>query len=177
MDSVLNILYQLKELLIICMVGGAVFFGIFSIVAGNITWKSRSIRVLGVFMGLNVKNMLWMSAGAVRILFIICVCVFTQRLSLAHTALYVALFLIMTFTFFGIPRVLIDLINTAAIYASLMALSILIGYYRDVNNEPMILVIYILLSIFTVLYATYFYLRGISDMVTGKLSADVLEAS
>jgi hypothetical protein len=176
MDSLVNIFYQLKELLIICMVGGTVFFVFFSHIAGNITWKSRSLRLLGIFMGLSVKDMLWMSAGAVRILFIICVCVFTQRLSLAHTALYVALFLIMTFTFFGLPRVLVDLINTAAIYASLMALGILIGYFRDVNNEPMILVIYILLSIFTVLYAVYFYLRGISDMVTGKLQSEIVGA-
>ena len=169
MSNLIDMILEFKELLIMGIVLGGVFFIISSIHAGNITWKSRSMRIFGAFMGLNVREMLWMSAGAVRILFIICVCVFTLRLGIAHMAFYVALVMLSIITFFGFPRLLIDLVNAVAVYASLMALNILIGYYRDVNNEPMILLIYILLSLFTVLYSVYFYMKGISDLVISKL--------
>lgn len=177
MDSLLNALYELKELLIICIAGGVVFFAFFSVIAGNITWKSRSLRLLGLFMGLSIKDMLWMSAGAVRILYIITVCVFTQRITTMHTVLYIALVLISVVTFLGFPRVLIDLVNAAAVYAALIALGILIGYFRDVNNEPMIIVVYVLLSIFIVLYSVYFYMKGVSEMIKGKLEYNSREVS
>ena len=169
MSSILDMIFEFKELLIIGIALGGVFFLISSIKAGNITWKSRNMRLFGAFMGLNVREMLWMSAGVVRILFVICVCTFTLRLGIAHMAFYIALVMLSIITFFGFPRVLIDLVNASAVYVSLMAMNILIGYYRDINNEPMILLIYILLSVFTVLYSVYFYMRGISDLIICKL--------
>ncbi|GHU66502.1 hypothetical protein AGMMS49983_16260 [Clostridia bacterium] len=172
MDGLLERILDFKELLFLGVAVGAVFFAFFSVSAGNITWKSRNTRILGLFMGMNVREMLWLSVGAVRILFVICVSVFTLRLGVGYLAFYAALFLLSAFTFFGFPRILIELINTVAVYVSLTALGILIGYFRDVNNEPMIFVIYVLLSLFTVLYSVYFYLKSVSDMVRGKLGLE-----
>ena len=169
MDRLLSMILEFKELIIIGLVVGGVFFVLSSYYSGNITWKSRSTRIFGVFIGLNTNEMLWLSVGVVRILFVICVCTFTWRLGVAHAAFYFTLFLISAITFFEFPRVLIELINSVAVYAALIALGILIGYYRDINNEPMIVVIYVLLSVFAVLYSVYFYMRGISDLIKKKL--------
>jgi hypothetical protein len=169
MEKLLEMFFGFKELVFIGVAVGLVFFIVFSTRAGDIGWQKRNIRFYGIFIGLTVREYLWISVGAVRILFIIVVCIFTQRMGIAHTALYIALFLLSEFTFFGFPRVLIDLINAAVGYAALTTLSILMGYFTDINNNPMILVIYILLSLFTVLYSVYFFLRGLSDLIRSKL--------
>lgn len=177
MDRLLNMIFDFKELIIIGIVAGSVFFILFSYFAGNLTWKSRSTRLLGVFMGLDIREMLWLSVGAVRILFVFCVCVFAIRLGTAHAAFYVVLFLLSVISFFEFPRVLIELVNSVAVYAALIALGILLGYYRDINNEPMIFLIYVLLSMFVVLYSVYFYMRGISDLITAKLGYENWKAA
>ena len=177
MSSLIDIILSFKELIIIGIAAGGAFFIIFSVFAGNITWKSRSMRIFGVFMGLNVREMLWLSVGAVRILFVLCACAFTIRLGTAHMAFFVALLMLSVITFFEFPRVLIEVVNSVAVYAALISLGILIGYFRDINNNPMIFVIYILLSIFVVLYSVYFYMRGISDLVLSKIGHEDFRAA
>lgn len=172
MDALLNTFLDFKELLIIGIAFGCVFFVLSSIVAGNITWKSRSLRFVGIFVGMNVREMLWFSVGMVRILFIITVCIFAPRLTVAHLAYFVALFLLSAFTFPKISRILLELISTAGIYVVLIVLGILLGYYNDINSDPLIIAIYVLLSLFAVFYSIYFFMRGISDLIFAKLGLE-----
>ena len=176
MSNIVDLILEFAEILVIGLAVGGAFFVVFSILAGNITWKSRSMRIFGIFMGLNVREMLWLSAGAVRIIFVLCACVFTMRLGVAQMAFFVALLMLSVITYFVLPRVLIEVVNSVAVYAALVALNILIGYFRDINNNPMILVIYVLLSAFIVLYSVYFYMRGIADLITSKIGHEDLKA-
>ena len=172
MDALLKTLFDFKELLIIGIAFGCVFFVLSSIVAGNITWKSRSMRFVGIFMGMNVKEMLWFSVGIIRILFVIVVCIFVPKLSIGYMSFFVALFLISAFAFPKISRILVELLNTVGIFALLTALGILLGYYNDINNNPIIIAIYVLLSIFCALYSIYFFMKGVSELVVSKLDLE-----
>ncbi|MDR0853750.1 MAG: hypothetical protein LBN34_05220 [Clostridiales Family XIII bacterium] len=176
MERILEMLLEFKELLFVGIVIGVVFLSVFSVRAGDIGWKKRNIRFFGVFTGLQIQEMLWLSVGAVRILFIVCLCVFTQRLNASFTIFYLVLSLLAILTFFKPGRILIEIVNTVAVYASLTALNVLFGYYQDVNNHSIILTIYILLSLFTILYSVYFYMRGISNLVSGKIVHEAREA-
>jgi hypothetical protein len=169
MESIYESLLDLKEVLIIGVLIGVGFFSVLAVRAGNIGWKKRNIRFFGIFTGLNIREMLWMSVGSVRILFIICFCVFAQRMGLLYTAFYLVLCLLAIFSFIKISRMLIEIVNTVAVYASLTALDILFGYFQDVNNNILILTVYILLSLFTILYSVYFFMRGISSMISIKI--------
>ena len=177
MDTLLKIFFDFKELLIIGIVLGGVFFVFSFVLAGKLTWKSRSSRLIGIFMGMNIREILWLSVGAIRILFVAVVCIFTLQLGIAHLAFFVALFLLSAFTYPKLSRLFIELINSVGIYAILIALGILIGYFKDINNNPMIVVVYVLLSIFAVLYSIYFYLKGISDLTVSKLDMEEWKAA
>jgi hypothetical protein len=171
LEALLQTLLDFWWLVLIVLPLGLVMLPVGLVMGEHLTWRQRRMKIFGIFYGLNRRETLWLAAGLLRLLFILVVVVFTQRITgLGFTAFYLALFLLYALLFFSPKRAFLDLVNSAVIYIALVVGSVLIGYFRDVNGDARTLVVYVLLSVFVVLYVAYYYAKGISELMQHKIS-------
>jgi hypothetical protein len=170
LEVILQTVFDFRWLFIIALPLGLVGLPLGLALGDNLTWRQRRLRFFGIFYGLNRRETLWMASGLVRLLFVIAIVVFAQRItSLAFTAFYVALLLLCVTLFFSVKRALFDIVNSAVIYVALGVGSVLMGYYRDVNGDARMFTVYVLLGIFIVLYVAYHYVKGITELMQHKI--------
>jgi hypothetical protein len=128
------------------------------------------MKFFGIFYGLGTRDHLWMSASFLRLAFIVAVVVFTVRMELMHLVLYAAAAAACVTLVCGLKSSVVELVNSAAVYAALMTLNIIYGYYNDVDGSPHLMAIYCLLGLFVFLYTLYFFIRGIGDLMIRKIA-------
>ena len=163
-----DIIKQLLEfrwmIMVIVCVGIAISIAS-AVLTKNLGWDQKRWKFLGIFAGLSGKELLWLSFCLTRCLFFISVVAFRIDLGLAQICVYVLLCLGSMVLLPRIKRVMLDLINSIVVFGAMMAAGILSGYLAEVRSDGYIMTIFVLLSIFTVVYAVYFLLKDMTEML------------
>jgi hypothetical protein len=132
----------------------------------NINWKQRRMRALGLLFSMSRRRLLWMAQTILREAFIISVVVFRLQMNAALISFFAGLVIIGLLTSGGKPMKLVfDLLNGAAMAAALIVTNILWAFMLEVRYDVSILVIYILISVFVSLYALYFGVKDLGDLL------------
>jgi hypothetical protein len=170
MDNVWSVILDFKYLIVIAVPLGAISFAVGVFFAENITWTGRRLKFFGLLRDLKPNETLWLAACALRWVFVASLFFFGVRQATAHIIFYILVSFLCCALLPGMKRVVLEIVNAGVIYVAMTALSVLIGYYKDVYSDPLFFVIYCLLGVFALLYILYFFMRGISDMVTRKIT-------
>jgi hypothetical protein len=172
MDSVWNAITDLRPVIL-----AAVVLGVAVLIPGlafsdGMGWGRRRMKFFGIFFGLRTGDTLWLSAGLLRIAFVVGIVMSAARLETIHTVFYIAVSGLSIAFIAGFAGSLLDLVNTVVAYAALVVLGIIHGYYRDISGDPSLMAIYWLLGIFVTLYLLYFYIRGVGNLLLRRIAAD-----
>ncbi|MDR1028930.1 MAG: hypothetical protein LBL63_05870 [Clostridiales Family XIII bacterium] len=172
MDSVWNAITDLRPVILTAVFLGSVVLIVGYAFSDNLDWGRRRMKFFGAFFGLRLGDTLWLSAGLLRLAFVVAAVVFTVRIETIHMVFYIAVSGISITFMTGVKSSLLDLVNTVVAYAALTALNIIYGYYRDVDGDPRLMAIYCLLGVFVTLYLLYFYIRGVGNLLLRKIATD-----
>jgi hypothetical protein len=158
------------------VIGGILLIGLVLFIVGyrgsaDLEWTQKRFKFFGIFYNLTIRESLWLSSGLMRILFIAAIFVFRTRMEVAHTMLYLFLTAESVALIFSIGKMPIELVNCIAGYAVMTVANIIWGFYKEMYKSGgyQWVVVYVLLSVFAVLYTVYFYLKGVSDMLEWKI--------
>jgi hypothetical protein len=167
--DILQGILDLKWLIAIAIPLGLLILPIGLVMGDNLSWNQKRMKVFGILYSSSKLEALWLSAGLLRVLFVMSIAIFSVRMEASHTVFYVILVALCNVLFFTPKRCIIDLLNAAIIYGTLLVSNILMGYYRDVNGDTRIFSVYLLLSIFVVIYSVYHGLKTISGHLQYKI--------
>jgi hypothetical protein len=168
-EIILELILEFRYLIGISIAVGLLILIISFVLADNLEWNSKQMRFLGLFYKQSFHETMWFSSSLLRIVFILSSVIFGLKLGISYIVFYLLSSTICCLAALDIKRFFLELINGAVLYGALLSLGILIGYYKEIYSDTYVLVIYILLGIFTILYATYFYLRGIAGIMRNKI--------
>ncbi|MDR1293304.1 MAG: hypothetical protein LBJ91_07930 [Clostridiales Family XIII bacterium] len=171
MDSVWNAVIDLRPVILVSVLAGAILLVVAYAFSEDLDWTRRRMKIFGAFFGLRAGDALWLSAGLLRISFVVAIVAFCVRMEMIHMVFYAATAGLSVIFTTGVKNSLLDLVNTVVAYAALTVLNIIFGYYRDVNGDPYLLAIYCLLGVFVALYLLYFYIRGIGELMLHKIAS------
>jgi hypothetical protein len=167
--DILRGILDLKWLIVIAIPLGLLILPIGLIMGDSLSWDQKRMKVFGILYKSSKVDALWLSAGFLRLLFVASVVIFGVRMQVSHTCFYVLLVALFNVLFFSPKRCLFDLLNSAIIYGALYISNILMGYYQDVNGDARIFSVYLLLSIFVIIYSAYHWLKAISGQLQYKI--------
>jgi hypothetical protein len=170
MDSIWNAVIDLRPVVLVAVFLGAALLIVGYALSDNLDWERRRMKFFGALFGLRTGDTLWLSAGLLRLAFVIGIVVFTVRIELIHMVFYIVASGISVVFTTGVRNSIVDLVNTVVAYVALSVTGVIFGYYRDVNGDPYLMAIYCLLGLFVTLYLLYFYIRGIGDLMLYKIA-------
>jgi hypothetical protein len=142
--------------------------------ARHINFQQKRVKVFGILYGLKNHEMLWVTTGLLRVLFVLTILAFgikikaTDTFLTANTVFFIALFFLHTLLRPSAKRFFFGLLNCGAIYAALIVGNILYGFYSEVRSDWEILSVYVLLALFLFVYALYFYFKDIMELLQEK---------
>jgi hypothetical protein len=131
----------------------------------KINIKSKRIALFGLFLNLNKRSVLMLSISFTRYLYIIYSVLLCDRISEVNLTVLLILTVLYNGINFDIKGLLFDLINNLIIYFALVSCNILITYIFDVNLDYYLLTLLILLGVFIINYASYFFIKGMNDVL------------
>jgi hypothetical protein len=137
-------------------------------------WRKKRALVFGMLYGMTDRERIWLSGQISRQIFVVAVVCLGIRTGLPHMLLYAGMFAVEAFSLpFPSPgRLLFSLLNNTVIFGAVLVTDMLYGFLRDVRDDNRILLIYVLMSLFVVLYALYFALRDLSGLLERKNRSD-----
>ncbi|MDR1293203.1 MAG: hypothetical protein LBJ91_07420 [Clostridiales Family XIII bacterium] len=172
MDSIWNAIIDLRPVILVAIILGAAVLIAGYALSDNLDWGRRRMKFFGVFFGLRFGETLWLSAGLLKLAFVVGIVLFTVRIETIHMVFYIAVSGISIIFTAGVKNSLLELVNTVVAYAALTVIGIIFGYYRDVNGDPWLIAVYCLLSAFVTLYLLYFYIRGVGNLMLHKIASE-----
>ena len=149
------------------MIGCAVVLLILLLLlSGRVGWQRKRMKVLGMLYGSTNSDLRWIALQIVRFCFILSIILFGISMQkIPYAIFYLLMTLIAPAFYYRSPmKVAFDLLNAGVIYVSLLVVNLLYGFSREVRDEK-VLVIYVLLSIFVLLYTLFFICRDLLDML------------
>lgn len=173
----LAVILEFKWFILTTIVGGILLSFLGYLFCKKTEWYQIRFKFLGLFINLKTLDVAWLCTVLSRCFFVISVVVFCTKMETVHIYFYILLCLSYNLLNFRVMSILFDLINSAIIFAALLAGNILVGYLQEVIFDWRTLTVYILLAFFIILYSIYFLLRDISSLVseTGRQSDVVVK--
>lgn len=163
--DIIKQLLEFRWMILVTVCVGVAIAIVGVVLTKNLGWEQKRWKFLGIFAGLSGRELLWLSFCVTRCIFFISVVAFRIELGLAQICVYVLLCLGSMALLPRIKRVFLDLINSIVVFGAMMAAGILSGYLAEVRSDDYILTIFVLLAIFTVVYAVYFLLKDLAEML------------
>jgi hypothetical protein len=167
-ESLLQGLSDFFWLVVLAVPVGLLLLAISLLLTADVTWTQRRLKFLGLFYNLKLREQLWLSVGLLRLLFVAMIMFFWLPLQPSHIGFYIALFVLSNGLFLRLRRVLIDTLNSAAVFVAMIVSNLVSGYYWDVAGDMMIWSVCMLLALFVTVYVAYFYFKDICDMLEAR---------
>lgn len=131
----------------------------------KINIKSRRIGLFGLFLNLNKRSILMISISFTRYIYIIYSVLLCNKISVINLLVLLILTVLYNGVNFDVKGLAFDIINNLIIYFALVSCNILITYIFDVNLDYYLLTLLILLGIFIINYASFFFIKGMNDVL------------
>lgn len=160
--TIYNINLNLKEL--------AIFLGFMLVVAIAIyimlqkfDIHKKRVAYIGLLTGFSNYQILTLCAITIRLFCIIYSALTYTDVILISLALILVVDIV--YIFLNPKKIVFEAINTFAQIIFIYLINVLKGYQLEVSNEMYISQIIIVLTVFIILYAIYFFLKGFEDLV------------
>ena len=128
-------------------------------------WQRRNLWIYGFFFGLTKSQCYFLAASCLWLLFAATSALFVVDMQVCHLAM---LLLLSAAKFAAWKRKLVllrDLLNSALLFAAMMAENLLHSYLMETRFQIQIVVVLCLLILFIVLYAVYFAVRDVQNLM------------
>lgn len=162
-----------RNFMAICMLLSFLFAAVYLITLKWFRWNGRSIRLFGLFYGLNRRGLLAISMWYVRMIYLAVFLLQRQaldRFSMVMILISGGLAGGLSGRVLGMLR---ELANSTLIIAGLLVGNLLVTYMKDIQFDWSIAAVYGLLSVFILLYCMYFMVRDIRSISKGRKESDV----
>lgn len=124
----------------------------------------KSVILSGMFMGLSNKQIIMIISIFIRtFLVIFTACVYTKNILLYLLMIAISSII---FAILNYKKAILEIVSTIAQIIALYLINILTSYMIEESNDPYVLVIKICLIIFLIVYAIYFFLKNLEDIIT-----------
>lgn len=167
-----HVLLDFKYIILLALAAGIIIAAIASKLTDELKMDRQRWKFLGIFAGLRSHEILWMAFLAVRYVFVFAVVAFSIKLTLAYHCCYAALCLGCVLLIPRAKRAALDIVNSVVVYASLMVTNMLHSYFYTSRPDVYVLIISLLLAVFLVVYATYFLLKDLAEMLRDRKRAE-----
>lgn len=128
-------------------------------------WQRRNLWIYGFFFGLTKSQCYFLAASWLWLLFAATSALFVVDMQVCHLAM---LLLLSAAKFAAWKRKLVllrDLLNSALLFAAMMAENLLHSYLMETRFQIQIVVVLCLLILFIILYAAYFAVRDVQNLM------------
>ena len=164
-STIYNININLKELALFLGVILLLGIAIYALTSKFDIHKKRAMY-LGLLTGLNTHQIISLCAIIIKLFCIIySACTYTEYILLG---LAIILVVEVIYIILNPKKLFFETINTAAQIIFLYLINVLRTYQIQVSNEMNVEQITVILIIFIILYAIYFFLKGLEDLVATK---------
>ncbi len=172
-NDIVRVLLDFKYIILLALAAGIIIAAIASRLAFDLKFDQQRWKFLGIFSGLRTNEILWMAFLAARYAFVIAVVAFNLKLTLAYHGCYALLCIGCMLLIPRAKRAALDLINSVVVYAALMVTNMMHSSLKERQFDEFILIITLLLAVFLVVYATYFLLKDLAEMLRDRKRSEV----
>ena len=128
--------------------------------------KSDKItKIFGIFMELNKVQVFNISISFIKYIFILYCLFISTKITIVHLYFLSILCILFGISSFSFKNFVIDAVSIAPLYFGFVCRRLFIGYLNDVMYVWYIYLGNILLTIFLILYSTFFLLKYINDIL------------
>ena len=127
--------------------------------------SDRVTKIFGIFMELSKIQVFNISISLVKYVFILYCLFISRRITTVHLYFLSILCLLFGISSLSFKNFAIDAVSILPLYFGLVCRKLFIGYLNDVMYVWYIYLGNILLTIFLILYSTFFLLKYINDML------------
>jgi hypothetical protein len=160
-----NILSLFDFILLLCIVLIAMGLVLRHIIK-RFNINEYKIKLYGIFMNLGDLSILAICSSIIRYIFILWCVIGCSNFNIIHLIFLITISLITNLCVFNLLGFIFDMFSSLILYFSFIICSLLLGYLNDVRFEWYVLTIAVLLIIFIFIYATYFLLKTVNDIVS-----------
>ena len=163
--NIINIIFKFSVFFVIIIMIGLLITKI--ILTKKDTKKSSNLKskFFGVFMELDNKSIMSISIVIVKYIFIIYLIISKDNILELHLYIILLLSILYIISNFNIRRTTTELVSSFALYMALYSSKILSSYLHEIKFVWYVFVGNILLVIFIFMFATYFFIKDINDVV------------
>ncbi len=127
--------------------------------------NDKVVKVFGIFMELNKIQIFNISVSLVKYIFIIYCLFISTKITMLHMYFLSILCLLFGISSLSLKNFLIDAVSIIPLYLGFVCKRLFIGYLNDVMFVWYIYLGNVFLTIFILLYSTFFLLKYINDML------------
>ena len=165
LNDAMQIILQFRVFLIAVIVVALVLEIALALGTRTFGWQKRNLWIYGFFFGLTKSQCYFLAASWLWLLFAVTSAVFVVEMQVCHLAL---LLLLSAAKYGAWKRKLIllrDLFNSVLLFAAMMAENLLYSYLMETRFQIQIVVVLCLLILFIALYASYFTVRDVQNLM------------
>jgi hypothetical protein len=163
-DAVTNNILKLFEFIILFFILIIIIgFGL-RLLFKKVSLTTKKTKIYGIFLHLNNLSIVALGVVFIKYIFILWCLYRCINIEILHLIFLIIISLIFNISIKNYKGLIFDIINSIFIYLSIKSLGILISYINDISFIWYVFAISILLSIFIILYNSYFFIRNIYDI-------------
>ena len=174
LGQLLKAILEYRWYVVIFAAVSVLFCGIIYLLTRDFNWSRRKIRAFAVFYNLNADGRITLSLLLGRLVFVFCTVIFGGSEGL-WDLLTLVLFCIAIIITSRCWKELLSVLSYIAVYVVSLMENLFIGFYRDVDDNPVILVIGICFGAFAFLYACYQSLSSYNNLLARSAAADKMK--
>jgi hypothetical protein len=127
--------------------------------------KGKKINLFGLFMELNDLTIFSIAVLTIRYLFVVYSLISNNSIIYVHLIILTVLSIVFGLSSKSIKNLFLETVSSVAIYFGLICSKLLASYLVDVRFEWYVSLGNILLILFLFIYATFFLLKNVNDLI------------
>lgn len=165
-DVVVNEIVNLKWLIISMIAVIAILFVVMYFGLSKFNWNKGKVRIFSIFYGLTTKDVICFALMVSRCLYIIYLSIFNENISVEYLIPLVLISIIISILEKDYLTIITGIFTSVAVYVIIYLESSLHYFYNYVEKDIFVLLMLIMLTIFTILFAIYTLVSSYNHMIT-----------
>lgn len=165
MFSFLKFISQFSVFLILFIIVSIGLLVFFKFKVKNIKFNTK-IRVFGLLLELNNRQILALSTIIIKYLYILSVIICLDQIDYIFFVIYFVLTLVFLLAMSNIRLVFLEVINCFFVYYLFKVIMLVYSYMLEIRFEWYLSFIVVISIIFMILYNTYFFVKNLNNIVT-----------
>ncbi len=165
LNDAIQIVLQFRFFLILAIVVAFVLEIVLTVSTHSFGWQKRNLWLYAFFFGLTRAQCVFLSVSWLWLICMVSNAMFLVNVQICHLIMMILLS-VTKFVAWKRKKIFIrDLFNSILLFAAMMAENLLYSYLLETRFQLPIVVILLMLIVFIILYAVYFTMRDLLDLV------------